>query len=82
MDSSIKSLSILAIAKQNQRIDIDGIMGWKGVVDLGSKIKDYLLPNMVLWGNSSIVQCCVSEQHQWQILHESFANENQVQCQY
>ena len=33
-------------------------------VDLGSKIKDSLLPNVVLYhGNSFIMQCCVSAQH-------------------
>ena len=33
-------------------------------VDLGSGIKDCLLPKVVLlWGNSFIVQCCVSGQH-------------------
>ena len=45
-------------------------------VDLGYGIKDYMLLNLVLYGgNSFIVWCYMIGTHQ--ILHGSFANENQ-----
>ena len=36
----------------------------------------------VIRGYSFIIQCCVSGWHHQQILHEAFANEDQVLCQY
>ena len=47
MDSSIRSLSKLAIANRDQKFEIEEIGDEKGV-DISSGIKDCLLPNVVL----------------------------------
>ena len=51
MDSSIRSLSKLAIANQDERIEIVEI-GVEEGVDLGSRFKDSLLSNVVLQGGT------------------------------
>ena len=47
MDLSIRSLSMLAIANQDQRFEIAELGAEEGV-GLGSRIKDSLTPNVVL----------------------------------
>ena len=51
MDSSIRSLSNLAIANRDERIEIVEI-GVEEGVDLGSIFKDSLLSNVVLQGGT------------------------------
>ena len=64
VDSSIRSLSRLAITNQDQRIEIIET-GVKEGAALGSGVKDIMLPNVVVWGggNSFVVQCYVSGRH-------------------
>ena len=54
VDSSIRSLSRLAITNQDQRIEIIET-GVKEGAALGSGVKDIMLPNVVVWGGGTLL---------------------------
>jgi hypothetical protein len=54
MDLSIRSLSKLATANQDQRFEIVEI-GVEEGVDLGLRLKKKSLPNSMLWGGGTLL---------------------------